>query len=132
MVLRATEFQDKAVCSFSPCLPCQQRVANRESADRGSADRESAEAMANQKLTYLNRIIAGLGSLGAGLAVAYSGGTDSASLLASCLDVLGTDRVLALTADSPLTPRAELDEAHALAAELGARHLVAHHEVAIG
>jgi uncharacterized protein len=68
----------------------------------------------------LNKIIAGLPSL----AVAYSGGTDSGYLLAVCLDVLGADRVLALTADSPLTPRAELDEARALAAELGAQHLV--------
>lgn len=76
--------------------------------------------MANRKLTYLHEIVARLDSL----AVAYSGGTDSAYLLAVCLDVLGTDRVLALTADSPLTPRAELDDARALAADLGARHLV--------
>ena len=76
--------------------------------------------MASRKLTYLNETIAGLSSL----AVAYSGGTDSTYLLAVCLDVLGADRVLALTADSPLTPRAELDEARALAADLGARHLI--------
>jgi uncharacterized protein len=76
--------------------------------------------MASRKLTYLNETIAGLSSL----AVAYSGGTDSAYLLAVCLDVLGADRVLALTADSPLTPRVELDEALTLAAELGVRHLV--------
>ncbi len=68
----------------------------------------------------LNEIIVGLGST----AVAYSGGTDSSYLLAACIDALGTDRVLALTADSPLTPRGELDLARMLAAELGARHLV--------
>lgn len=65
-------------------------------------------------------IIADLGSV----AVAYSGGTDSSYLLAVCLDVLGPDRVLALTADSPLTPRTELANARALAAQLGASHLV--------
>jgi len=68
----------------------------------------------------LHEIVAGLGSV----AVAYSGGTDSTYLLAVCLDVLGTDRVLALTADSPLTPRTELAEARSLAVHLGARHRV--------
>jgi uncharacterized protein len=68
----------------------------------------------------LQKIIAKLDSV----AVAYSGGTDSAYLLAVCLDVLGPERVLALTADSPLTPRSELAEARALANQLGARHLV--------
>lgn len=57
-------------------------------------------------------------------AVAYSGGTDSSYLLAVCLDVLGREHVLALTADSPLTPRREMAEAHDLAAALGARHIV--------
>jgi len=56
------------------------------------------------------------------VAVAYSGGTDSAYLLAVCLDLLGHAKVLALTADSPLTARAELAEARALAVQLGARH----------
>jgi uncharacterized protein len=68
----------------------------------------------------LYEIITGLNSV----AVAYSGGTDSSYLLAVCLDALGTERVLALTADSPLTPRTEMDDARALAIELGARHQV--------
>jgi len=72
------------------------------------------------KASHLRAIIGSLGSA----AVAYSGGTDSSYLLAVCLDVLGPDNVLALTADSPLTPRAELDDARALAAQLGARHWV--------
>lgn len=68
----------------------------------------------------LREILAGLDSV----AIAYSGGTDSSYLLAVALDVLGPSSVLALTADSPLTPRAELADARALAAELGARHRV--------
>lgn len=72
------------------------------------------------KVAQLHQTIADLGSL----AVAYSGGTDSSFLLAASLDLLGTARVLALTADSPLTPRSELAEATALAAQLGARHRV--------
>jgi uncharacterized protein len=76
-----------------------------------------------QRALRLGQIIAGMGSA----AVAYSGGTDSSYLLAVCLDVLGSDKVLALTADSPLMPRAELTEACAQAAQLGARHLVLPH-----
>jgi uncharacterized protein len=56
------------------------------------------------------------------VALAYSGGTDSTYLLAVCLDLLGPDKVLALTADSTLTARAELAEARELAVQLGARH----------
>ncbi len=78
----------------------------------------------DEKAGRLREILAGLGMV----AVAYSGGTDSAYLLATSLDVLGAERVLALTADSPFTPRAELDEARALAEALGARHLVLPHD----
>jgi uncharacterized protein len=72
------------------------------------------------KASHLRAIIGSLGSV----AVAYSGGTDSSFLLAVCLEVLGPENVLALTADSPLTPRAELAGARTLAAQLGARHQV--------
>jgi uncharacterized protein len=54
--------------------------------------------------------------------VAYSGGTDSTFLLKIAHDTLG-DAVLAVTADSPSLPRADLDEARALAAHIGARHV---------
>ncbi|MGD8792261.1 MAG: ATP-dependent sacrificial sulfur transferase LarE [Anaerolineae bacterium] len=70
--------------------------------------------------TRLREIVRNLGSV----AVAYSGGTDSSYLLSLCVDVLGAENVLALTADSPLTPRAEMSEARALAADLGVRHRV--------
>ena len=72
----------------------------------------------------LAAILTGLGSV----AVAYSGGTDSAFLLAASLEALGAGTVLAVTADSPLMPRAELTEARALAARLGARHVVLPHD----
>lgn len=76
--------------------------------------------MGDKKLSRLQEIIAELGSV----AVAYSGGTDSTLLLAVCLDILGPDQVLALTADSPLTPRSELADARTVAEQLGARHRV--------
>ena len=59
-----------------------------------------------------------------GLAVAYSGGVDSTLLLRMAADVLGRDHVLAVTAVSELYPRQELDDARALAAELGVRHVL--------
>jgi uncharacterized protein len=72
----------------------------------------------------LREIIGGLASV----AVAFSGGTDSSYLLAVCLDVLGPKHTLALTADSPLTARSELNDARTLARQLGARHVVLRHD----
>ena len=62
-----------------------------------------------------------LRSLGAVL-VAYSGGADSAFLLAAAVRALGTDRVAAATAVSDSLADAELGPARALARELGVRH----------
>ena len=81
---------------------------------------ETSTESTSKKVSQLQRSVGEMGSV----AVAFSGGTDSTYLLAVCLDVLGPDRVLALTSDSPLMPRAEMEEARALAAQLGARHLV--------
>ncbi len=58
------------------------------------------------------------------VAVAFSGGVDSSYLLAAAVDALGAEHVLALTADSPLLPRHELERARAVAAALGVRHEV--------
>ncbi|WP_333871446.1 ATP-dependent sacrificial sulfur transferase LarE [Desulforamulus putei] len=55
--------------------------------------------------------------------VAYSGGTDSAFLLAVAARVLA-DRVLAVTAVSATSTAAEVREAKELARQLGVRHLV--------
>ena len=72
------------------------------------------------KEEHLHRILAGFEQV----AVAFSGGVDSSYLLAACVDVLGVARVLALTADSPLLPRHELERAHQIARSLGVCHKV--------
>ena len=72
-----------------------------------------------QKLAHLLEQLAGL----PGAVVAFSGGVDSTALLHACHATLG-DRVVAVTADSPSLPRAELDEARSLAIDIGPRHVV--------
>ena len=62
------------------------------------------------------------------VAVAYSGGVDSTLLLKLAADCLG-ERVVALTAVSPSLPAYELEEAQAIAQQMGARHvLIESHE----
>lgn len=63
------------------------------------------------------------------VAVAYSGGVDSTLLLKLARDVLGGERVVALTAVSPSLPGREMEEARAIARAIGARHvLIESHE----
>lgn len=64
-------------------------------------------------------IVRGYGSL----AVAYSGGADSALVLAAAVRALGCDRVLAVTAVSESLASGELAPARAFAESLGVRHL---------
>lgn len=68
----------------------------------------------SSRVADLRRIIGALGSAG----VAYSGGVDSTLLLALCREMLGSERVLALTAHLDLTPAAELEQAVQMAAHL--------------
>src|SRR5438105_2568042 len=75
--------------------------------------------MAQDKFQKLKSLLAGYSRA----IVAYSGGVDSAFLLRVAVDVLGQE-VLAVTADSPSLPRAELHAAQELAAGMGARLLV--------
>jgi uncharacterized protein len=71
------------------------------------------------RLDALRRHLAGLGSV----LVAFSGGTDSAFVLAAAARALGPEAVVAATAVSPSLPGAELDAARAFAAGLGVRHI---------
>lgn len=67
-----------------------------------------------------DRLYAILGELDS-VAVACSGGVDSTYLLAASLEVLGPDKVLAVTADSPTYPAGEKTGAQGVAQQLGAR-----------
>jgi uncharacterized protein len=67
------------------------------------------------KLKRLHSILASH----APLVIAYSGGVDSAYLLAAANGLLG-DRMLGVIADSPSLPRQALEDALTLAAEIGA------------
>ena len=72
------------------------------------------------RLALLDRGLRDLGSV----LVAFSGGADSAFLLAAAVRSLGTDRVVAATAVSASLAAAELPPARAYAASLGVRHVV--------
>lgn len=70
-----------------------------------------------ERLEGLERILGDLGSV----LVAFSGGADSAFLLAAAARVLGTERVVAATAYSPSLPERERQPALDFAASLGVR-----------
>ena len=57
------------------------------------------------------------------VAVAFSGGVDSTVVSAAAQRALG-DRAIAVTSDSPSVPRAELDAARTLAAQIGIEHRI--------
>ncbi len=80
---------------------------------------ESDDRLLDSRLTALEADLRGLG----GVLVAFSGGADSAFLLAAAVRALGADVVVAATAVSPSLAADELPSAQAFAAGLGVRHL---------
>lgn len=72
-----------------------------------------------QKYRLLQSLLEQMGSV----LVAYSGGVDSTFLLKVAHDVLG-EQAVAVTACSQTYPARELEEARAMAREIGARHLI--------
>jgi uncharacterized protein len=78
----------------------------------------STTAALDERLALLDARLVDCGRL----LVAFSGGADSAFLLAAAMRSLGAGRVVAATAVSPSLPARELDAAVALAAELGVEH----------
>jgi len=83
-----------------------------------AAEAQKAPDPLTAKERRLEEILAGCGSVVLG----YSGGVDSTLLLRKALDVLGRERVLAVTAASATYDADEVDEAVALAEGLGAAH----------
>ena len=75
--------------------------------------------MKDKKMLKLKSILRDMGSA----VIAFSGGSDSTLLLRVSLDILGKDKVLAVTAVSESFPRREYEDAILLAKRLGARHI---------
>lgn len=72
-----------------------------------------------EKSEALNRIVSGMESV----AVAFSGGADSALLLATCRETLGNE-VLAVTASSSLYPRSFIERASRVCRSMGVEHVI--------
>lgn len=79
---------------------------------------EMSEELREKKIRIVNE----LKSYGSVL-IAFSGGIDS-TLVASLAKMALGEKALAVTADSPSIPAAELNDAKRLATEIGLRHLV--------
>lgn len=78
--------------------------------------------MADDLLEKRNRLLAILRAM-PGTVVAFSGGIDSTVVARAAFEALG-NRAIAVTADSPSVPRAEIAEAQGLAKRIGIRHVI--------
>ncbi len=74
----------------------------------------------NESLVQKKEVLQGILRSHAPLLIAYSGGVDSAYLLAEAVETLGAGQILGVIADSPSLPRRALREALELARKLGA------------
>ncbi|WP_295542850.1 ATP-dependent sacrificial sulfur transferase LarE [uncultured Thiohalocapsa sp.] len=77
-------------------------------------------------------VVNGLSNVDGGIAVAFSGGADSALLLACARAAVGADKVVALTAVTPYMVRQEIGDAVELATALGLRHELVEMEMPAG
>lgn len=82
----------------------------------------AASTVRTERLAVLERRLNELDSL----VVAFSGGADSAFLLAAAVRSLGPSRVVAATAVSASLPASEFGQAEEFARKLGVRHLSPH------
>lgn len=80
-----------------------------------------ADYLLRRRLAALTARLRELGTV----LVAFSGGADSAFLVAAAARALGADNVAAVTAVSSSLPKAELEVAERFCAALGVRHLTA-------
>ncbi len=77
------------------------------------------EALRRERVQDLTRLLAGFDRV----VVAFSGGADSAFLLAAAVRTVGADDVIAATAVSPSLPVLELQHAREFADRLGVHHV---------
>lgn len=82
-----------------------------------------AEKYAGRQYNLLKEYLTGLGSV----AVAFSGGVDSAFLLKTAVDILGKDNVIAVTAISSLFPEREQREAEEFCVKYGIKQIKVNH-----
>src|SRR3954470_17202059 len=83
---------------------------------------DAAAPLPAELLAQGDRLLAVLRDLG-GVAVAFSGGIDSTVVAQAAFLALG-DRAVAVTADSPSVPRAEVEDAKRFAAQIGIQHKI--------
>ncbi len=81
---------------------------------------DTVSTLTPELIARRDRLLETLRGLGR-VAVAFSGGIDSTVVAQAAFLALG-DRAVAVTADSPSVPRAEIEEAVALARRIGIRH----------